>query len=111
MAQLTRRGFMGTAGAAAAAVAGTSLEVMAAPSPDDAPGPKFKLGLVTYMVGSKWDLPTLIDVCKKSGVAAVELRTTHAHGVEPSLSADQRAEVRKRFEDAGVVLWGLGSVC
>jgi hypothetical protein len=102
---------MGTAVAAGAAtVGGSSLEATTQSS-DDAHGPKFKLGLVTYMVGSKWDVPTLIDVCNKAGVAAVELRTTHAHGVEPSLSADQRAEVRKRFEDAGVVLWGLGSVC
>jgi sugar phosphate isomerase/epimerase len=73
--------------------------------------PKFKLGLISYMVASKWDLPTLIDVCKKAGVAGVELRTTHAHGVEPSLNKEQRAEVKKRFEDSGVVLWGLGSVC
>jgi sugar phosphate isomerase/epimerase len=73
--------------------------------------PKFKLGLVTYMIGSKWDVPTLIDVCKKTGVAAVELRTTHAHGVEPTLSAEQRSEVRKRFQDSDVVLWGLGSTC
>jgi sugar phosphate isomerase/epimerase len=73
---------------------------------------KFHLGLITYMVGAKWDLPTLIAVCKKTGVAALELRTTHAHGVEPSLSAEQRKEVRKRFEDSnGVVPWCLGSTC
>jgi sugar phosphate isomerase/epimerase len=40
---------------------------------------------------------------------AVELRTTHAHKVEPSLNDEQRAEVRKRFEDTSVVLVGLGS--
>jgi sugar phosphate isomerase/epimerase len=56
-------------------------------------------------------VPTLIELCKKAGVAAVELRTTHAHGVEPSLPAERRKEVRKRFEDAGVVLWGLGTTC
>jgi sugar phosphate isomerase/epimerase len=73
--------------------------------------PPFKLGMVTYMVGAKWDLPTLLKICKTVGIVAVELRTTHAHGVEPALNADQRKEVRKRFEDAGVVLWGFGSTC
>jgi sugar phosphate isomerase/epimerase len=62
-------------------------------------------------VGSKWDVPTLIDVCTKAGIAAVELRTTHAHGVEPSLSADGRKDVRKQFEGSGIVLWGLGTTC
>jgi len=73
--------------------------------------PKFKLGIVTYMVGAKWDVPTLLAVCKNAGIAGVELRTTHAHGVEPTIDAAKRAEVRKRFEDAGVTLWGLGSTC
>jgi sugar phosphate isomerase/epimerase len=41
----------------------------------------------------------------------VELRTTHKHGVEPSLTAAQRQEVRQRFADSGLVLWGLGTVC
>ena len=40
-----------------------------------------------------WDLDTLIRACKASGFEAVELRTTHAHKVEPSLSADDRREV------------------
>jgi sugar phosphate isomerase/epimerase len=72
---------------------------------------KFKLGIVTYNVPKDWDLPTLLKVCKEVGVAAVECRTTHKHGVEPTLSAEQRKEVRKRFADSGVVFWGCGSVC
>src|SRR5438067_6569021 len=72
---------------------------------------KFKLGLVTYNVPKDWDLPTLLKVCKDVGVAAVECRTTHKHGVEPSLTAEQRKAVRKQFEDSGVVFWGCGSVC
>ena len=70
-----------------------------------------KLGLVTYNIAGKWDLPTLIEKCVSVGIEGVELRTTHAHGVEPSLGKSQRREVRKRFEDSGIVLWGLGSVC
>lgn len=73
--------------------------------------PKMRLGLVTYNIANKWDLPTLIDKCKATGIEGVELRTTHAHGVEPSLGKERRKEVRKRFEDSGVVLWGLGSIC
>lgn len=72
---------------------------------------KFKLGIVTYNVPRDWDLPTLLKVCKEVGIAAVECRTTHKHGVEPSLSAEQRATVKKQFADAGVAFWGCGSVC
>ncbi|MDH7569853.1 MAG: TIM barrel protein [Armatimonadota bacterium] len=70
-----------------------------------------KLGLVTYNLAKDWDVPTLIEKCKRHGFEGVELRTTHAHGVEPSLSAEARREVKQRFEGSGVVLWGLGSVC
>ena len=40
------------------------------------------LGLVTYNLARDWDLPTLIRNCEETGFHAVELRTTHAHGVE-----------------------------
>ena len=70
-----------------------------------------KLGTVTYNIAKDWDLPTLIQKCEELGLEGVELRTTHAHGVEPTLSAAQRQEVRKRFDDSRVTLWGLGSTC
>ena len=70
-----------------------------------------KLGLVTYMVAAQWDVPTIIEKCASLGYEGVELRTTHAHGVEPSLSTRQRQEVRARFADSDVVLWGLGTTC
>jgi sugar phosphate isomerase/epimerase len=41
----------------------------------------------------------------------VEPRTTHPHGIEPGLTPDKRREMKQRFADAGVTLWGLGSVC
>jgi sugar phosphate isomerase/epimerase len=72
---------------------------------------KFKLGIVTYNVPANWDLPTILKVCKEVGIAAVECRTTHKHGVEPSLNKEQRQEVKKQFADSGVVVWGCGSVC
>ncbi len=70
---------------------------------------KMKLGLVTYLWGQDWDLPTLIANCEKSGLLGVELRTQHAHGVETSLSASQRADVKKRFADSPVTCVGYGS--
>ena len=70
-----------------------------------------KLGLVTYMIGAQWDVPTLIETCSALGYQGVELRTTHAHGVELSLSAQERREVRARFADSDVTLWGLGTTC
>ena len=73
--------------------------------------PAFGLGLVTYNVGKDLSLPDLLKVAKESGVVAIELRTTHKHGVEPSLGRTQRADVRKRFADSGIVPWGCGSVC
>ncbi len=70
---------------------------------------KMAFGLVTYMWGADWKLPQLLDACRRAGVLGVELRTTHAHGVEPGLNRQQRADVRKRFEDSPVELVGLGS--
>lgn len=70
-----------------------------------------QLGLVTYQWGADWDLPTLIKNCQQTGFRGVELRTTHQHGVEPTLNAAQRKEVAKRFADSQVELVGLGTVC
>lgn len=63
------------------------------------------------MVGAKMDLETLIDACEKSGMEAVELRSTHAHGVEPSIDAAARAKVKERFAATKVRLYALGSAC
>ncbi len=70
---------------------------------------KMKLGLVTYQWGKDWDLPTLIANCEKTGFLGVELRTQHAHGVETSLNANQRSDVKKRFTDSPVTCVGYGS--
>jgi sugar phosphate isomerase/epimerase len=68
-----------------------------------------KLGLVTYRLAENWDVDTIIEKCAQNGFEGVELRTTHAHGVEVALSAGERAEVRRKFEDSPVALAGLGS--
>ena len=72
-------------------------------------GSKVKLGLVTYLWGQDWKLPALIENCTRSKVLAVELRSTHAHGVEPTLSAGERKDVKKRFDDSPVLCLGPGS--
>lgn len=110
MPAMTRRGFVQTAGAMAAALAAPGPSV-AAPDTAGAGGPPFRLGIVTYMVAAEWDVPTILKVCRNVGITDVELRTTHKHGVEPSLSKSQRQEVRRMFADAGVNLWGLGTTC
>ena len=71
---------------------------------------KMHLGLVTYNLAADWDIPTIIKNCEATQFEGVELRTTHAHKVEVNLSKDQRAEVKKRFADSKVKLFGLGSI-
>jgi sugar phosphate isomerase/epimerase len=71
----------------------------------------FQLGCVTYNVLKDMDLPTLIRTLETTGLAAVELRTGHKHGVEPSLTAAERAQVREQFQKSKVKLLSYGSTC
>jgi sugar phosphate isomerase/epimerase len=105
----TRRQFL--VASAATSACGAPAPVQAQTTKPALSLPPFRLGMVTYNVAAQWDLPTILKVCKAVGIAAVECRTTHKHGVEPTLTADQREEVKKRFADSGVVFWGCGSVC
>jgi hydroxypyruvate isomerase len=66
---------------------------------------------VTYNVAKDWDLDTILRVCREAGLEGIEFRTTHAHGVERTLTPAQRAEVRKKCADAGLLQTSLGSVC
>lgn len=68
-----------------------------------------KLGTVTYNLAKDWSVETIIKNCEEAGFDGVELRTTHAHKVEVNLSASERAEVRKQFDNSEVELMGLGS--
>jgi len=70
-----------------------------------------KLGMVTYLWGADWDLPTLIKNCEATGFEGVELRSTHKHGVEPAFSEAERRVVKQRFADSKVACVGLGSAC
>jgi len=71
----------------------------------------FHLGLVTYNVAKDWDLDTLLRNVRAAGLEGVEFRTTHAHGVERTLGAAERKDVRKKCSDAGLLQTSLGSVC
>ena len=107
----SRREFL-AAGAAAVSTAGLAAD---APAPALRPGQvanvPFRLGIVTYNIAATWDLATILRVCRGVGLGPVELRTTHRHGVEPTLSPERRREVRRQFADSGVEFWGCGSVC
>jgi sugar phosphate isomerase/epimerase len=95
--------------------------LMAAPAlgmvgfPQSAPATQtrrgLKLGTVTYLIAQDWDVPTIIKNLTEAQFEAVELRTTHKHGVEFSLSAPQRAVVRRQFDDSPVRIGGLGTTC
>jgi len=95
------------------AACGTAAAISASPlglaRGADANAGSMRFGLVTYLWGKDMDLATLIDTCEQADVAGVELRTEHAHGVEPNLTQKQRAEVRKRFADSPLELVGYGS--
>jgi sugar phosphate isomerase/epimerase len=90
-----------------------ALAMRQTPAPPAAkPGPHgLKLGTVTYNIAKDWDVPTIIKNLTEAGFDAVELRTTHKHGVEIALSPAQRAEVRKQFEGSPIKIGGLGTTC
>jgi sugar phosphate isomerase/epimerase len=105
---MNRRDFLSTVALAPAlAVRQTTPAPAAKPA-----GPHgLKLGTVTYNIAKDWDVPTIIKNLTDAGFDAVELRTTHKHGVEISLTPAQRAEVRKQFEASAIKIGGLGTTC
>lgn len=54
----------------------------------------------------EWDIDTIVREAARLGYHGVEIRieSGHKHGVELSLTPEQRAEVRRKFEDAGVAV-------
>jgi len=71
--------------------------------------PRIKLGTVTYNLAQDWDIDTIIKNCTAAKFDGVELRTSHKHGVEVTLTKEQRDVVRKKFQNSQVELMGLGS--
>jgi sugar phosphate isomerase/epimerase len=112
----TRRRFLQTVGASVALTT-TRNRLLQAASGSQANGSQangsqangMRIGLVTYLWGQNWNLPTLLSNCQQSQVLGLELRTQHAHGVEPSLNQSARREVKQQFADSPVTLVGYGS--
>ena len=110
----SRRDFFTLTTTAAIAVSGSAaITPLSAKNPaaEIAAPRKFELGTVTYNLAKDWDIDTLITNCEETGFKAVELRSTHKHGVEISLSQAEREAVRKRFQETPVKLLCLGSTC
>jgi hypothetical protein len=103
---IERRSFIQTA--VAAGIVGPATWARAARSilADDS---KMRFGLVTYLWGQHLPLTELIETCESTGLDGVELRTTHAHGVERIMDGKARQQVRDRFADSQVELIGIGS--
>jgi hypothetical protein len=109
----TRRDFLKAGGLGLGALGLTGSRLIAAANSGS---PSFlkkasamRIGLVTYNLAKDWEVPVIIRNCEEAKFEGVELRTTHAHGVEVHLTKDQRAEVRKQFADSKEALMGLGS--
>jgi len=104
---MRRRHFLSGLALAPGLAIGLSPQNASPPSPPHG----LKLGTVTYNIAKDWDVPTIIRNLTDAGLDAVELRTTHRHGVEIALSKAARAEVRAQFEASPVKIGGLGTTC
>lgn len=111
MTEFTRRSFLAAAGLGGAAGIAAAGEFVESPIHEAAAAAlsPMKIGIVSYNIAKDWDLPTIIKNCAETKYDGVELRTSHAHGVELSLSPAQRLEVKNRFADSPVKLAQLGS--
>lgn len=103
-----RRDFLKASLAASTALVAVPNAFATPATTDQLPGSKMKLGLVTYLWGQDWDLPTLIANCEKTGFKGVELRVDHAHKVSAKLTAAERKAVKKQFKKSDVAFLGMG---
>ena len=102
---MNRRAFV----LSAAAAAGVTSIPRAFAAPNGGPG--FHLGAITYNTMKDLDLEAIIRLLETVGYEGVELRTGHKHGVEPSMSQEERAKVRQRFEQSKIRLVSYGTTC
>ena len=70
-----------------------------------------KLGMVTYQWGADWDLPTIFHNCKQTGYEGSSCARRTSTASKLRSIKQQRADVQKKFADAGIELVGLGSTC
>lgn len=103
---MDRRAFLSLTGSGLGLVPWAALQAGASTE-----SPKYQLGIVTYNIAKDLDIPTILKLCQQTQMAAIEFRSTHKHGVEPSMSKARRAEVKKRVADAGIAIYGCGTAC
>ena len=67
--------------------------------------------LNTYRVAQDWDVPTIIDMCRKTGHEGIEFLFdfNQKHGIEDHVSPEYVAGVAKQVEDAGLWVASLTS--
>lgn len=71
-----------------------------------------KLSLLTYNLGRDFELDELIRICCAYDYDGVEFRSgVGPHGVELSASEEERAEIRRKMDSAGLEIAGLGTSC
>ena len=98
------------AGGAAASLL-TRVKPASAHQAASAPRSKIRLGLVTYNVAKDWSFDTILKNCLAAGLEGAEFRTTHAHGVEPSLDSAARKDIKLKCLDSGLKQVSLGTTC
>jgi len=64
--------------------------------------PPLKIGMHSWLIASEWDLDTVIKNCTEAKYLHAELRTTHKHGIEATLTKAQRADVKKKIADSAL---------
>ena len=107
---VSRRGFMREMGIGGGAIGSGVLAARAHAEPAG-PESRLHLGATTYNVLMDWDLDKIIRDLPDLGFEAVELRTTHKHGVEPTIGQEERKAVRKKFEASRLRLLSFGTIC
>lgn len=72
-----------------------------------------KLSLLTYLLGKDLELPELLDVCRSARIQGIEFRAEldHKHGVELDRTAEERAEIRDRCDQAGIPIVCVATGC
>ncbi len=72
-----------------------------------------KLSLLTFQLGKDMTLDELLAVVTANGIPGIEFRAElgHKHGVELDTTPEQRAEIRRRCEEAGVAICSIATGC
>ncbi|MEW6359009.1 MAG: sugar phosphate isomerase/epimerase family protein [Planctomycetota bacterium] len=72
-----------------------------------------KLSLLSFQLGKYMELDKLLAVVTANKIPGIEFRAEldHKHGVELHTTPEQRADVRKKCEDAGVAICCIATGC